>query len=108
MKKIDFKKRVEELEIAGKVYEIEVSNYDFIKKSEVFVVELEESRQKLMNGGNVDDMLSCLKQMIDFVLGDYDRIWEEAGHNIHNMLDVAMAINDTLQTGLQYKIGKYL
>ena len=42
MKTIDFKKRSEDIEIAGVVYAVEVSYYDFIKQSKSFIIELEE------------------------------------------------------------------
>ena len=108
MKTIDFKKRSEDIEIAGVVYSVEVSNYDFIKKAKTFVIELEASKNKMMETEDIDDMLSCIRKLIDFTLQDYDRIWEAAGHDIYNMLDVAVAISEVISSGLEYKMGKYL
>jgi len=108
MKTIDFKKRSEDIEISGVVYSVEVSNYDFIKKAKTFVIELEASKNKMMETEDIDDMLLCIKKLVDFTLHDYDRIWEAAGHDIYNMLDVAVAISQVISSGLEYKIGKYL
>ncbi len=108
MKTIDFKKRSEDIEIAGVVYSVEVSNYEFIKQAKSFVIELEASKNKMMETEDIDDMLACIKKLVDFVLKDYDRIWEAAGHDIYNMLDVAVALSEVISSGLEYKMGKYL
>ena len=108
MKTIDFKKRSEDIEIAGVVYSIEVSNYDFIKQAKTFVIELEASKNKMMETEDIDDMLSCIRKLIDFTLQDYDRIWEAAGHYIYKMLDVAVDISEVISSGIEYKMGKYL
>jgi len=108
MKKIEFGQRAEELEIAGKVYTIEVSNYDFIKKAQGSLVELEDAQKKLKESGDIDSLLDCLKTLIDFVLGDFDRIWEEAHHDIYNLMDVAIALSEIINEGFEYKRSKYL
>jgi len=108
MKTIDFKKRSEDIQIAGKVYGVEVSNYEFIKQAKAFVVELEKAKDKMMETEDIDDMLLCIKKLVDFVLGDYERIWEASGHDIYNMLDVAVALSEVISSGLEYKMGKYL
>ena len=108
MKKIDFKKRSEEIEIAGKVYSIEVSNYEFIKKAQSSLAELEAVQKKLQETGDVDSLIECLHVLFDFVLGDFDRIWEEANHDIYNMMDVAILLSEIISDGFEYKRAKYL
>jgi len=108
MRTIDFKKRSEDIEIAGVVYSIEVSNYEFFKQAKTFVVDLDNAKNKMMETEDIDDMLLCIKKLVDFTLHDYDRIWEAAGHDIYNMLDVAVAISEVVSSGLEYKMGKYL
>jgi len=108
MKKIEFGQRATKIEIAGKVYTIEVSNYDFIKKAEESLVEIETVQKKLKEDGGVENLVKSLKTLIDFVLGDFDRIYEEANHNIHDLMDVAIALSEIINEGFEYKRSKYL
>lgn len=108
MKKIDFKKRSEEIEIAGKIYTIDVSNYDFIKKAQENLANLEEAQRKLNENRDVDSLLDCAKELIDFVLGDFDRIWDAAYHDIYNLMDLAIELSEVIQKGFEYKRSKYI
>ena len=108
MKKIDFKKRSEDIEIAGKAYSVEVSNYEFIKKAQESLAELEAVQKRLHESGDVDSLLDCMRSLFNFVLGDFDRIWEAAGHDIYNMMDVAIALSEIIKAGFEYKRSKYL
>jgi hypothetical protein len=108
MKKIDFKKRSEQIEIAGKVYEIEVSNYDFIKKAQASLGALEDAQKRLNESGDVDALLDAMNSLFNLMLGDFERIWDEAGHDIYNMLDVAIALTEIVSDGFEYKRSKYI
>ena len=108
MMKVEFKKRTQEIEIAGKVYEINVSDYDFIKKAQANLVRLEEAQKKLNETRDVDALLDTAKELIDFVLGDFDRIWEAAFHDIYNLMDLAISLSEVIQKGFEYKWEQYL
>lgn len=108
MRKFEFKDRTEQIEIAGKIYDIEVSNYEFIKKAQDHIGELEEAQEKVRSG-DIDSIKNALESLINFMLdGDFDRIWEAARHNIHNLLDLAIELADIVSKGFEYKQSKYL
>lgn len=109
MTTINFKDRTEQIEIAGKVYDICVSKYEFIKKAQANLQDIEAAQKKLNDTGDIDDLLSSLETLINFVLNnDYDRIWEATGHDIYNLLDVANALAIIIQKGFEYKAKKYV
>lgn len=109
MTTINFKDRTEQIEIAGKVYDICVSKYDFIKKAQASLQDLENAQKLLNENGKIDTLLNACETFINLVLdNDYDRIWDECGHDIYNLLDVATAMGAIIQKGLEYKAKKYV
>ena len=104
MIKVEFKDRSEQIEIAGKVYSINVSNYDFIKKAQANLKELESVKST-----DLDEMLNSLHTLIDFILdGDFDRIWEACKHDVYALLDIANALAVVINKGFEYKAQKYV
>ena len=108
MIKVDFQNNSEEIEVLGKVYKINLSNYTFMKKAQSFVTELGELQAKATESNDLDDSLACIKKIVDFMLGDYDRIWEESGENVDYMIKVTIALKGLIEKGFEYKMGKYL
>jgi hypothetical protein len=108
MKTINFEERSEQLEIAGKVYSVCVSNYDFIKKVQASMADLEVAQKKLKDDNGIEDIMEALKQVINLALDDFDRIWKEANHDIYDMIDVCLAIAEIIQKGFEYKARKYV
>ena len=109
MTKIDFKDRTEQIEIADKVYSICVSNYDFIKKVQNSIKDLETAMVDLNTNGDIDTLVETIKTFINFTLDDdFDRIWKAANKNIYDMLDIATAVSGIIQKGFEYKATKYV
>ena len=109
MTKIDFKDRTEQVEIADKTYNICVSNYDFIKKVQNSIKDLEAAQVALNANSNIDELVKALETFINFTLeDDFDRIWEAANKDIFNMLDIANVVSGIINKGFEYKVSKYV
>jgi len=107
MKTLNFEKRVEEVEISGKVYEIEVSNYNFIKEAQKNLVVFEQAQAKMQETGNVEDVLEAAKIMVNFILGDFDRLWRVMYEDIYNLMDLCVLLSGVVSEGMQYKARQY-
>ena len=100
MRKFEFKKTFEEVEIAGKVYKIEF-NDDKIREYQERFPSLEADIQDLMG---VDEMKlekeerekhfekgkQLIRSVIDMLLGEgsFDELYEKSGRSIINMYDL--------------------
>ena len=100
MRKFEFKKTFEEVEIAGKVYKIEF-NDDKIREYQERFHSLEADIQELMG---VDEMelakeerekhfekgKQLIRSVIDMLLGEgsFDELYEKSGRSIINMYDL--------------------
>jgi|SRR5690606_3024239 len=100
MRKFEFKKTFEEVEIAGKVYRIEFSD-DKIREYQEKFHSLEADVQELLNVEETkltkeerEDRFEKGKQLvrnvIDMLLGEgsFDELYEKSGRSIINMYDL--------------------
>lgn len=110
MRELNFKNNSEIIKIAGKEYKVNISSYEFIKSAQANLAELEEAQQAFANKStDVDLFIQACKKFINFALdNDFDRIWEEAGHDISNLIDVIVLISELVNKGFEKKVNKYV
>lgn len=109
MTTINFKDRTEQIEIAGKVYSICVSNYEFMKKAKENLTMLDNAKKLLTENNDIDSVLTALESFTNFILdNDFDRIWEACNHNLFDLLDVTNALGKIIQKGFEYKAKQYV
>lgn len=100
MRKFEFKKTFEEVEIAGKVYRIEL-NDDKIREYQEEIYSLEVDIQELLNVDETkltkeerekrfekEKQLAC--RVLDMLLGEgsFDELYEKSGRSIINMYNL--------------------
>lgn len=100
-----FQSTVKTLSILGKEYRIDIGNAELIKAWSARSDELARQVES-MDDKNIDAMVSMCKSIVDLLLdNDFDRIWEESGHNIYSMFDLisklSKFINQTRDTRLK-------
>lgn len=109
MRTLEFKDRTEELKIAGKIYAVDFTSRDFIKKVQVNLDEITEAEKKMKETGDIDDLIDALKQLINYCLdNDFDRIWEECHKSVYNLLDVSNLLGEVIKDAYKYKAQKYV
>ena len=124
MRKFEFKKTYEEIEVAGEVYRVDVSDkklkeyqiefHEFYKESQrlekIDVDELSAEEQTEM----LDNALGILEKVVNKILGDgsFDVLYEKSGKSIMNMIDLVNYLGDVVNERLngqrQEKRGHYL
>lgn len=100
MRKFEFKKTFEEVEIAGKVYRIEFSD-DKIREYQEKFHSLEADVQELLNVDETkltkeerekrfEKVKQLVRNVIDMLLGEgsFDELYEKSGRSIANMYDL--------------------
>lgn len=100
MRKFEFKKTFEEVEIAGKVYRIEFSD-DKIREYQEKFHSLEADVQELLNVDETkltkeerekqfEKVKQLVRNVIDMLLGggSFDELYEKSGRSIINMYDL--------------------
>jgi len=109
MTTINFKDRTEQIEIAGKVYNICVSNFEFMKKARENLDMLEKAKTLLTTNDDIESVLTALESFTNFMLdNDFDRIWEACNHNLFDLLDVTNVLGKIIQKGFEYKAKQYV
>lgn len=108
VRRFDFKKTYEEVDIAGEVFQIEFNDQkleeymkkiDFFRQESVRINQIDTS--KLSSEEQVEvfnDMQDVTKDMIETFLGEntYTPIYEKAGNSLMNMLDLAIYLADVV------------
>ena len=75
-------KRVKTLEIAGKVYELELENLDVLKAWRDKGIELQAQLNLIMGSDErIVDVVPICIETLDVLLNDGQRIWDECGHS---------------------------
>jgi|GEM_PF-1674604 len=124
MRKFEFKKTFEEVEIAGKVYRIEF-NDDKIREYQERLHSLRADAQELLNVDETkftkedrekhfekEKQLIC--SVIDMLLGDgsFDELYEKSGRSIINMYDLveflAEIVNERSAQNMEEKRQQYV
>ena len=108
IKKFEFKKSYEEVELAGKVYKIELNDermlvymkaFDkfYTKSNELHEIETEKldikAQEEVLN-----EMAEMIKEILDLLLGKgaYDELYEKSGQSVINMVDVVLFVGDVV------------
>lgn len=124
MRKFEFKKAYEEIEISGDVYRIDMSDqkikeyqvefHEFYKDSRRFekinVEELEVEEQAKV----LDDALAMVKKITESLLGKgtFEELYKKSGKSINNMIDLidylADIVEQKLKSNSEKKRNKYL
>lgn len=108
IKKFEFKKSYEEVELAGKVYKIEFNDerllvymkvFDkfYTKSNELHEIEAEKldikAQEKVLS-----EMAEMIKEILDLLLGQgaYDELYKESGQSVINMVDVVLFVGDVV------------
>lgn len=112
MRKFEFKKTYEEIEIAGDVYKIDVSDqklreyqiefYEFYKESqrlgEIDTNKLSiEEQQKIF-----DETLEIVKKVVEKLLGagSFEKLYAASGGSVMNMIDLVNYLGEVFQEKL--------
>ena len=78
------KRKISQIEIEGKVYEIDCGNLELIKSC----AELETKLNRLKETGNPSEVFEIVKDFISAITGDYPRLYEISGGNLPGLLDL--------------------
>ncbi len=108
IKKFEFKKSYEEVELAGKVYKIEFNDerllvymkaFDkfYTKSNELHEIETEKLDIKKQEEV-LYEMAEMIKEILDLLLGEgaYDELYEKSGQSVINMVDVVLFVGDVV------------
>lgn len=108
VKRFDFNKTYEEVDIAGEIFQIEFNDQkielymkkiDFFRKESVRLNKIDTS--KLSSDEQLEvfsEMQAVTKDMIEAFIGEntYDPLYEKAGNSLMNMLDLAIYLADVV------------
>jgi len=110
MRKMEFKKRNIDFEVAEKVYSINVSNADFIRKAQEKINDLSTVQAKFMadeKAGKVpdlDELIGAAETAVNLLLNDdWPRLWEAMDHDLHNMYDLMIGLAEIVAEGGKYE-----
>ena len=108
IKKFEFKKSYEEVELAGKTYKIEFNDEKLLEYSKAF----DNFYQEIQDINKVDtsdmdaeeqeeifkDMQKIIKSITDVILGvgSYDTLYEQSGQSIMNMVYMIEFLSDVV------------
>lgn len=108
IKKFEFKKTYEEVELAGKVYKIEFNDERLLvymkafdkfhtKSNELHEIETEKLDIKKQEEV-LSEMAEMIKEILDLLLGKgaYDELYEKSGQSVINMVDVVVFVGDVV------------
>lgn len=108
IKKFEFKKSYEEVELAGKVYKIELNDerllvymkaFDkfYTKSNELHEIETEKldikAQEEVLN-----EMAEMIEEILDLLIGEgaYDELYKKSGQSVINMVDVVLFVGDVV------------
>lgn len=108
IKKFEFKKSYEEVELAGKIYKIEFNDerllvymkaFDkfYTKSNELHEIEAEKLDIKKQEEV-LSEMAEMIKEILDLLLGKgaYDELYKKSGQSVINMVDVVLFVGDVV------------
>ncbi|MFC0271129.1 hypothetical protein ACFFIX_06645 [Metabacillus herbersteinensis] len=113
MRKFEFKKSYEEIEIGGEVFRIDFNDEktnQYVKKLNEFQKEISElqnvDESKLSDDQKLkhfDDIKGIVKKVIEEFLGEgnFGKLYESAGHSIMNVMDLVFYISEVVSERLQ-------
>lgn len=108
IKKFEFKKSYEEVELAGEIYKIELNDerllvymkaFDkfYTKSNELHEIETEKldikTQEEVLN-----EMAEMIEEILDLLLGQgaYDELYKKSGQSVINMVDVVLFVGDVV------------
>lgn len=115
IKKFNFKKSYEEVEIAGEVYQIEFNDdkqKEYLRTIDRFHLEskrLHKIETKDMNTEEKEalyvEIQELTKETLEMFIGEgtYETVYEQAGRSTDNMIDVVMFVADVLDERMKRK-----
>lgn len=113
MRKFEFKKSYEELEIAGKVYRMRFDDEKLLEYHEAFdefyqdTKKMQEVETEDMEHEELLDTYKEIREMskkiLDTVLGEgaYDELYEKSGQSTMGMVDVINFVSDAVGDGME-------
>ena len=99
MKKFEFKRPVEEIEIAGDIYTIDLSDVSIQTKQKRFETFQEEARKIPRDDTEYfDKALKLVEDTIDTIFhpGAFKVIYEKSGKSLYNMTDLVEYLADVI------------
>lgn len=108
IKKFEFKKSYEEVELAGEVYKIELNDerllvymkaFDkfYTESNELHEIETEKldikAQEEVLN-----EMAEMIEEILDLLIGEgaYDELYKKSGQSVINMVDVVLFVGDVV------------
>ena len=113
VKKFEFKKSHEDLEIAGKEYRLEFNDAKLIEYNKSFDEFYQESKRlnqidetKLTTNEQLDlfeDMKKMVKDILEILLGEgsFEELYEASDRSLINMMDVIMYLSEVVEEKMQ-------
>ena len=113
MRKFEFVKPDDGIEIAGKQYVIDVSSVDFMHKVQENFSSLESALEELgeeQSSQAIDKAIEKMATVVNLLCdNDWQRIWDEGlFHNLHAAIDLITELSEIIKDGLEYKRGRIL